>query len=127
MRKTAHPEASILVAGEGCFIERSFCGPFLQAGNPKHPGRADSTRQPFSHTFPASPCVYRPRIKTIGSWLVKFCETSGLIVPEVIPSAEIFLQPEIENDKEVAASHFSDLQLRDSVAAIAPGDGDDNK
>jgi hypothetical protein len=45
----------------------------------------------------------------------------------IIPSAEIFFQPEIENDKEVAASHFPDLQLRDSVAAIAPGDGDDRK
>ena len=45
----------------------------------------------------------------------------------IVPPAEIFLQPEIENDKEVAASHFSDFQLRDSVAAIAPGDGDDSK
>ena len=45
----------------------------------------------------------------------------------IVPAAEIFFQPEVENDKEVAASHFPDLQFRDSVAAIAPSDGNDRK
>ena len=45
----------------------------------------------------------------------------------IVPPAEIFLQPKVQDDKEVAASHFPDLQLGDSVAAIAPGDGDDRK
>ena len=45
----------------------------------------------------------------------------------IVPPAEIFLEPEVENDKEVAASHFPDLQFRNSVAAIAPGDGDNRK
>ena len=45
----------------------------------------------------------------------------------VISPAEIFLEPEVENDKEVATSHFPDLQFRNSVAAIPPGDGNDSK
>ena len=49
---------------------------------------------------------------------------SGLLI---VPPAEIFLEPEVENDKEVAASHFPDLQFRNSVAAVPPGDGDDSK
>ena len=30
----------------------------------------------------------------------------------IVPSAEIFFQPKVEDDKEVAASHFPDLQFR---------------
>jgi hypothetical protein len=33
----------------------------------------------------------------------------------IIPAAEIFLEPEVENDKEVAAAHFPDLQVGDSA------------
>ena len=43
----------------------------------------------------------------------------------IVTSAEIFLEPEVENDKEVAATHFPDLQFRNSVAAVPPGDGED--
>ena len=45
----------------------------------------------------------------------------------IVPAAEIFFQPEVENDKEVAAAHFPDLQFRDSVATIPPSNGDDRK
>ena len=45
----------------------------------------------------------------------------------IVTSAEIFLEPEVENDKEVAATHFPDLQFRNSVAAVPPGDGDDRE
>jgi len=45
----------------------------------------------------------------------------------IVPAAEIFFQPEVENDKEVAAAHFPDLQFRDSVTAIAPSDGYNRK
>ena len=45
----------------------------------------------------------------------------------IVPPAEIFFQPEVENNKEVAASHFSNLKFGDSVTAIPPGDGDDRK
>ena len=45
----------------------------------------------------------------------------------IVPAAEIFFQPEVENDKEVAAAHFPDLQFRDSVATIPPGNGNDRK
>ena len=45
----------------------------------------------------------------------------------IVPAAEIFFQPEVEDDKEVAASHFTNLQFRDSVASIAPSDGNDRK
>jgi len=49
---------------------------------------------------------------------------SGLLI---VTSAEIFFEPEVENDKEVATPHFSNLQFRDSVAAVPPGDGNDRK
>ena len=45
----------------------------------------------------------------------------------IVPSAEKLLQPKVENDKEVAASHFPDLQFRNSVAAISPSNGDNRK
>ena len=45
----------------------------------------------------------------------------------IVTSAEIFLEPEVENDKEVAASHFPDLQFRNSVAAVSPSDGNNRK
>ena len=45
----------------------------------------------------------------------------------IVPAAEIFFQPEVENDKEVAAAHFPDLQFRDSVATIPPSNGDNRK
>ena len=45
----------------------------------------------------------------------------------IVPAAEIFFQPEVEDDKEVATSHFSNLQFRDSVAAITPSNGDNRK
>ena len=45
----------------------------------------------------------------------------------IVPPAEIFLEPEVEDDKEVATSHFSNLQFGDTVATITPGDGNDRK
>ena len=45
----------------------------------------------------------------------------------IVPPAEIFFQPEVKNDKEVAASHLPNLQFGDTVAAIPPGDGDNRK
>ena len=45
----------------------------------------------------------------------------------IVTSAKIFFQPEVENDKEIATSHFSNLQFRDSVATITPSDGNDGK
>ena len=45
----------------------------------------------------------------------------------IVPAAEIFFQPEVENNKEVAASHLPYLQFCDSVATIAPSDGNDRK
>ena len=43
----------------------------------------------------------------------------------VIAAAEIFLQPNVEADEQVAAAHLPDLQLGLARAAVAPGDGDD--
>ena len=45
----------------------------------------------------------------------------------IVTSAEIFFEPEVENDKEVAAAHLPYLQFRDAVTAIAPGDGHNSK
>jgi len=43
---------------------------------------------------------------------------------KVIPTREIFFQPHIEADEEIAAAHFLDLELGGAGAAVAPGDGD---
>jgi hypothetical protein len=32
----------------------------------------------------------------------------------IVPTAKKFLQPKVEDDKEIAASHFPDLQVGDS-------------
>jgi hypothetical protein len=45
----------------------------------------------------------------------------------IVTSAEVFFEPKVENDKEVAASHLPNLQFGDTVAAIPPGDGDNRK
>ena len=43
------------------------------------------------------------------------------------PPAEIFLQPKVKNDKELAAAHFPNFQFCSAVAAISPREGDDSK
>lgn len=43
---------------------------------------------------------------------------------QVIPAREIFFQPHIEADEEIAAAHFCDLKFGDAGAAVAPSDGD---
>ena len=45
----------------------------------------------------------------------------------IVPSAKIFFEPEVENDKEIAAAHLPNLQFRNPVAAIAPSDGKNSK
>ena len=40
----------------------------------------------------------------------------------VIAAAEIFLQPDVEADKEIAAAHFFDLQLWNAASPVPPGD-----
>ena len=42
-----------------------------------------------------------------------------------VSAAEVFFQPDVAADEEVAAAHFLDLQLGDAGAAIAPGDRHD--
>jgi hypothetical protein len=42
----------------------------------------------------------------------------------IVSPGEVFLEPDVEADEEVAAAHFLDFELGDSVAAVAPGDGD---
>ncbi len=44
----------------------------------------------------------------------------------IISTREIFFQPDIEADEEIAA-HFFDLEFRFTGAAVAPGDGDDGE
>ena len=41
----------------------------------------------------------------------------------IISPTEIFFQPNIQADKEVAASHFLDFQFGGSGSTVAPGDG----
>ena len=45
----------------------------------------------------------------------------------VVAPREIFFEPDVEADEEVAAAHFFDLELGGPVAAVAPGDRDDGK
>ena len=45
----------------------------------------------------------------------------------IIPAREIFFQPDIEADEQIAAAHFFDLEFRLTGAAVAPGDGDDGE
>ena len=43
----------------------------------------------------------------------------------VVAAAEVFFQPDVEADEQVAAAHFLDLELGLARAAVAPGDGHD--
>jgi len=45
----------------------------------------------------------------------------------IVASAEIFLRPKVEKNKEIAAADFPKLQFCDAVAAIAPVDGNNGK
>jgi hypothetical protein len=49
------------------------------------------------------------------------------LFPNVIPSGEIFFQPHIEADEEIAAAHFLDFEFGGAGAAVAPSDGDGGK
>ncbi len=42
---------------------------------------------------------------------------------QIIPTREIFFQPNIEADEEVAAAHFLDFELGGAGAAVPPSDG----
>ena len=44
--------------------------------------------------------------------------------PAVVAAAEVFLQPDVHADEEIAAPHFLDLQLGHAVLPVAPGDRD---
>ena len=46
-----------------------------------------------------------------------------LILSSIIAPTEVFFEPDVRDDKEVAASHFSDFEFCDSGASISPGDG----
>src|SRR5215471_5067497 len=46
-----------------------------------------------------------------------------MLLPVVAP-AEILLQPTIERDEQIPAAHLLNFELRDAIAAVAPGDGD---
>ena len=45
----------------------------------------------------------------------------------VVAAGEIFFEPHVEDDEEVAAAHFFDFEFGNAVAAVAPGDGYDSK
>ena len=42
----------------------------------------------------------------------------------VIPAREVFFQPDVEADEEVAGAHFADLKFGYTLAAVSPSDGD---
>jgi len=41
----------------------------------------------------------------------------------MVSATQIFLEPNVQTDKQIAAAHFLDLELRVAGAAITPGDG----
>ena len=45
----------------------------------------------------------------------------------VISLRKILLQPDVEDNEEIATTHLADLQFGYPRAAVAPGDGDDRK
>ena len=59
--------------------------------------------------------------REVNPW---FPEGAGSLFP-VVAAAEIFLQPEVGADEEIAAAHLLDLELGLAVFAVLPGDGDD--
>jgi len=61
--------------------------------------------------------------------LAVFFFSSGIVRPlsavfTIVAPREIFFEPDVEADEEVAAAHFFDLEFGDPVAAVAPGDRD---
>ena len=61
--------------------------------------------------------------------MVGFGYLGGLVeavscsILSVIPPGEVFFEPDIEADEDVAAAHFLDFELGGAGAAVAPGDG----
>src|SRR5215217_2673228 len=43
-----------------------------------------------------------------------------LMIPVVIALGQIFFKPQIQNDEQVPASHFFDLELRDANLPVRP-------
>src|ERR1035438_5662296 len=54
-----------------------------------------------------------------------FCSCKNESLAPVVATAEIFFQPYIGADEKVAAAHFLDLELGDTVFSVLPGDGYD--
>jgi hypothetical protein len=42
----------------------------------------------------------------------------------VVAAGEVFFEPDVEDDEEVAGAHFLDFEFGEAGAAVAPGDGD---
>jgi len=94
----------------------------LQMANPA--GSAHSA-EPFSKNI--SPVIaHWPSLHQDEQLMVReIPRNKGLPISMIVPPAEIFLQPKVENDKEVAAAHFPNFC--NAVAAISPREGDDSK
>lgn len=73
---------------------------------------------------------YRPHRMSAGSFarvhamLNSFFGVISRAFLSVIAPREIFFQPNIEADEEVARAHLVDFEFGDSGPAVAPGDGD---
>ena len=92
----------------------------LQMANPA--GSAHSA-EPFSKKI--SPVIaHWPSLHQNEQLMVReIPRNKGLPISMIVPPAEIFLQPKVENDKEVAAAHFPNYQFCNAVAAISPREG----
>src|SRR5215203_1267411 len=52
------------------------------------------------------------------------CPVCNLVMmPVVVASCQMFFKPQIQNDEQVPATHFFDLELRDAHLPVRPTDG----
>ena len=59
-------------------------------------------------------------------WLSEALKRAPQVILQIlviIASAEIFLHPKVEKNKEIVATHFPKLQFCDAVTAISPREG----
>src|SRR5690606_25164648 len=52
---------------------------------------------------------------------------ANALLPPVVAPAEVFLEPDVRADEEIAAAHLLDFELGYTVLAVAPGDRGDGE
>ena len=83
--------------------------PLLVALQKTNPGGTDYSGEPFSRFLSPIATRWPPLYEDEQLMIREISPNKDSAASMIVPAAEIFFQPEVEDDKEVATSHFPNL------------------